>query len=175
MFYCDGDTDTEFTDQNRWGQAWTVASSKESPDQITTTFLTHENVHVQRTRLYDWTSFRPFPQRSDGICAFPIGQSRGHLYLPWIRSNEHENTRDTHQWDEIARRTEKESGARIESWVSLIQNVWLNYSTQRSIVDSIRSACRGHKWSWRHRGRIFNDTSRLWPDTRTEPPTEGSL
>ena len=173
--YWDGDTDTEFVDQNRWCQADTVASSKESPDQSTVTFLTHGKVHVQRTCLHDWTSFRSDPQRSEGMCAYPIGQDVTKTSLSPLDTQQRPRECKRHTSMRRNRTTNREeSTAQFKSWVTLIQDVWLNYSTQRSAVEPIRSACRTHKWPWKRRGRMDNGKSRLWPESRTEPPTQCS-
>ena len=96
MPYCDGGTGTEFANQNRWCQAGAAAPSKESPDQSTATFLLtgtcmyRGHVHTAE-RVSDLV-----PKEVKECVHAQLGRtSRGHLYLSWIRSNDHENARDT--------------------------------------------------------------------------------
>ena len=76
--------------------------------------------------------------------------SRGHLYLPWIRSNDHEKTGDTlTRRARVTKKVEKPAarfkfGATIvRAALSLVECP--NCFTQRSVVEPMWCACRGHK------------------------------
>ena len=57
---------------------------------------------------------------------------------------------ETHQQDEPARRTGDKPAARFKSGAIIVRAAlslvaWLNCSTQQSVVEPMRCACRGHK------------------------------
>ena len=151
MPYCDGGTGTEFADQNRWCRAGAAAPSEESPDQSTAPFLDHGNVHVQGSRVHSRASFRPDPERNVGTCARPIGQDvPGDTFTSPGHAATITRRQETHQQDEPARRTGEKPAARFKSGAIIVKAAlslvaWLNCSTQRSVVEPTRCACRGHK------------------------------
>ena len=97
--------------------------------------------------------------------------SRRHLYLPWIRSNDHENARDTHQWDEIAQTKQR----RIDSTIQVLSH--LDPGRMTELLYTAKCRRTHYEVPVEHtsdHGNVVdvwdNGKSRLWPESRTEPP-----